>query len=252
MRPFAAVLCRDLATLETLNTALRELGIRMVTCLSRDEALELVLAGRCSTLIVDFDLAGAEEVVHTASLLPKVQKPVLLAVASGAWPGTGEAFHSGARRILYRPLDAQQVKDALRSSRKAMRKTQRRARRYQMNALVYLEFNHRSLPAISIDISEHGLAVQAPEPVPISSDLAFRCVLPATNFTFEGRAEVIWASDHGRAGMFFSQLSSAARIHLKRWLSRRHAHRTAKTMAHALLPSGDDHVSFADAREQAD
>jgi PilZ domain len=225
-----------------LNAALCELGIRIISCPSRQEALELVVAGRCSTLIVDFDLPRAEEVVRMAALLPPAQKPALLAVASRTWPGTGEAFHSGASRILYRPLDAQQVKDALKSGRKG-RKTQRKSARYQMKALVYLEFGDRTLPAISLDISEHGLAVQAAEPVPISSDLAFRCVLPATSFTFEGRAEVIWASDHGRAGLFFSKLSPAAHKQLRRWLS--HHHAKNGTAAHTLLPSDDAHVSFA-------
>jgi ActR/RegA family two-component response regulator len=244
MRSSAAVLCRDPASLEMLNSALREMGLRMVACPSRQEALELVVGGRCSTLIVDFDLPGAEEVIRMAALLPKRQKPALLAVASRAWPGTGEAFHSGASRILYRPLDAEQVKGALRSGRRPSRKTLRRATRYQMKALVYLEVEKRTLPAISIDISEHGMAVQAAEPVPITSNLTFRCVLPGTNATLEGHAEVIWASDHGRAGMFFSQLSPEALKRLRHWLSRR-AHSDHKKHAHALLPTGEDHVCFA-------
>jgi CheY-like chemotaxis protein len=248
MRSSAAVLCHDQASLETLSSTLRELGIRTVNCPSRQEALELVLAGRCSTLIVDFDLPGAEEVIRMAALLPPAQKPALLAVASRAWPGTGEAFHSGASRILYRPLDAQQVKDAFRSGRRT-KKTRRKAARYQMKALVYLEFERRSLPAISIDISETGMALQAVETVPITSDLAFRCLLPGTNFSLEGHAEVIWASDHGRAGMFFSQLSPASLKHLKQWLSRRRAHSHGKKGAHALLPPEDDHVCFASAGE---
>jgi len=252
MRSSAAVLCSDPSSLETLNGTLRELGIRMVNCPTRQMALELVLAGRCSTLIVDFAMPGAEEVVRTAALLPKVQKPALLAVASGDWPETGEAFHSGANRILYRPLDARQVKNAVKSGRKASSKTHRKSARYQMKALVYLDCDKHTLPAISMDISEHGLAVQAAEPVPLSHDLGFRCVLPGTSFTFSGRAEVIWASDHGRAGMFFSQLSPDARTHLKRWIGRHRPHGKHKDAAHALLPPEDDHVSFAGTAEQAD
>jgi len=247
MRTSAAVLCRDHASLEKLNSTLCELGMRMVACPSRQEALELVLAGRCSTLIVDFDLPGAEEVVRMAALLPPAQKPALLAVASSGWPGTGEAFHSGASRILYRPLDAQQVKEAVKLGRRA-RRTRRKCARHQMKALVYLEFDKGTLPAISIDISEHGLAVQAAEPVPITSDLAFRCVLPGSRLTLEGRAEVIWASDQGRAGMFFSQLSPASVKHLNHWLSHP-SHRREKS-AHSLLPPEDAHVSFAAASSE--
>lgn len=243
MRTSAAVVCRDTVSLETLTSALGELGIRTVACLSRQDALELVLAGRCSILIVDFDLQGAEEVIRMAALLPPAQRPALLAVASDAWPGTGEAFHSGASRILYRPLDAQQIKDALKSGRRHPKKI-RKSARHRMKTLVFLECEKRSLPAISINISEHGMAVQAAEPVPISSDLAFRCVLPGTSHSLEGHAEVIWASDHGRAGMFFSQLSPASQKHLKRWLSR-HAHGKHGDAAHALLPPENDHVCFA-------
>src|ERR1700691_815265 len=118
MSQSAAVLCEDKRSLQTLGFTLQELGIELVSCLSGQEALELVMSGRCSTLIVDFDLPGAEEVIRMAALLPPSQKPALLAVASRAWPGTGQAFQSGAGRILYRPIDAEQLKDALKSTNK--------------------------------------------------------------------------------------------------------------------------------------
>ena len=89
MRQSAAVLCHDKRSLQTLKATLEELGIELVNCRSGQEALELVMTGRCSTLIVDFDLPGAEEVIRMAALLPPAQKPALLAVASRAWPGTG-------------------------------------------------------------------------------------------------------------------------------------------------------------------
>lgn len=243
MRHSAAVLCCDQRALEALDAVLAEVGIRPVKCASGEEALELVVAGRCSTLIVDFDLPGAEEVVHMASLLPPRQKPALLAVAGHAWPGTGEAFHSGASSILYRPLDAKQIKNALKVGRRGLR-PQRRSARYDMKTLVHLEFADRAIPAISIDIGEHGLAVQAAEPVPITSDLVFRCLLPGTHFTLQGHAEVIWASDQCRAGMFFSELTFDARKHLRHWLSLRRAHSREKH-AHPMLPPEDAHVSFA-------
>ncbi len=115
----AAVLCHDKRSLQTLKTTLEELDIELVNCPSGQEALELVMTGHCSTLIVDFDLPGAEEVIRMASLLPPSQKPTLLAVASRAWPGTGQAFQSGASRILYRPLEPEQIKEALKTEKKS-------------------------------------------------------------------------------------------------------------------------------------
>src|SRR5579859_2466558 len=246
MRQSAAVLCRDKSSLETLKATLGDLGIELVACPSGQEALESVMVGRCSTLIVDFDLPGAEEVIRMAALLPPAQKPALLAVASRAWPGTGEAFQSGASRILYRPLETEVVKDALKNGTKHSKKHQRKSARFEMKTLVYLELESGTLSGISIDIGEHGLALQATEPVPMNSNVAFRCVLPGTGFTLQGHADVIWASDKGRAGLFFSKLSAAARKHLKDWLNKRNAKsRERHDDVRDLLPPEDAHVSFA-------
>ena len=253
MRQSAAVICRDRLSLQTLQSALHELGIEPVVCPCNEEALELVLAGRCSTLIVDFDLRGADEVVRMAAMLPPVQKPVLFAVASRAWPGTGQAFQSGVSRILYRPLDPELVKDAVKAGGKGAKRGRRKSTRYEMKTLVHLDVESTRLAAVTIDISEHGLALQATEPVPISSHLPFRCVLPGTDFTLQGYADVIWASDQGRAGLFFSKLAPAAHKHLRHWLQKRsHARREGKAhdrkkdrdSVRYLLPPDDAHVSF--------
>ena len=247
MRQAAAVLCHDKGSLQTLETALQDLGIEPVSCLSGQEALESVMDGRCSTLIVDFDLPGAEEVIRMAALLPAGQKPALLAVASRVWPGTGQAFQSGASRILYRPLEKGSLKDALKAERKTRKANRRKSTRYEVKTLVYLELESGTVSGVSIDIGEHGLALQATEPVPVSSNLAFRCVLPGTDFTLHGYVDVMWASDQGRAGLFFSKLTPAARKHLKRWLSKRSAHckEKDKSSVHDLMPPEDAHVSFS-------
>src|SRR3954470_23470227 len=158
MRQSAAVLCRDKTSLLALGSTLEHLGIDLVSCPSQQKALELVMTGRCTTLIVDFDLPGAEEVIRMAALLPPAQKPALLAVASRAWPGTGQAFQSGASRILYRPLERELVKEALKAGKKAARANRRKSTRYEVKTLVYLELEHGTLAGVSIDIGEHGLA----------------------------------------------------------------------------------------------
>ena len=248
MRQSAAVLCTDYRSLQTLETSLEQLGMNLVSCRSEKEALEFVMNGRCSTLIVDFDLAGAEGVIRMAALLPPAQKPALLAVASRAWPGTGQAFQSGASRILYRPLEADLVKDAVKSGRKAAKSNRRKSARYGVNTLVYLELESGTLAGISIDIGEHGLALQATEPVPMHANLPFRCVLPGTSVTLHGYADVIWASDQGRAGLFFSALTPPARKHLKQWLRKRRDH--SKQALRDLLPPPDARVAFATEEEQ--
>src|SRR5580765_5236129 len=139
MRKSAAVLCHDKKSLETLSETLGHLNFELRSCRSNQEALELVMSGECSIVIVDFDLPGAEEAIRMAALLPEEQKPTLLAVASRAWPGTGQAFQSGASRILYRPLQPDLVKDALKAGQKTVRTNRRKSARYEAKTLVYLE-----------------------------------------------------------------------------------------------------------------
>jgi predicted secreted Zn-dependent protease len=81
----------------------------------------------------------------------------------------------------------------------------------------------------------------------MASNLAFRCVLPGTNVTLQGHADVIWASDQGRAGLFFSKLSATARKHLKQWLHKRSAYNKDKSdhTLSDLMPHEDAHVEFA-------
>jgi CheY-like chemotaxis protein len=242
MRQSAAVLCHDHRSLETLGSTLEELGMGLTNCHSQRQALESVMNGQCSTLIVDFDLPGAEELIRMAALLPEPQKPALLAVASRAWPGTGQVFQSGASRILYKPLDTELARESLKAARKSIKRNRRRSTRYEMKTLVYLELESGTLSGVSIDIGEHGLALQATGPVPMSSNLPFRCLLPGTRITLHGHADVTWASDQGRAGLFFSKLAPAARKRLKSWLIRRGKD---KATVRDLLPPSGDHVSFA-------
>jgi FixJ family two-component response regulator len=238
MRRSAAVLSHDASSVRTLKIALEELGIERISCSTKQQALELVLAGACTTLIADFDLPEARDVVKMAAFLEPPQKPEVFAIGSRAWPGTGEAFQSGAGRILYKPLDLEQVREALEDSGKLLKSNRRQSPRHEMRkTVVYLELETGTVPGIGIDISEHGFAVQATEPVPMHSSLAFRCVLPGTNYKLHGHADVIWASDQGRAGLFFSRLSPAARKQLKHWL-RGKSH--GEDSVRALLPPVDE------------
>jgi CheY-like chemotaxis protein len=251
MRQSAAVLCHDDRSLRTLEGTLQELGITLMNCPSERHALESIMTGNCSTLIVDFDLPGARELMRMADLLPATQKPNLLAVSSRAWPGTGEAFQSGAGRILYKPLDPELAKESLKPAKKSGKANHRRSARYEVKTLVYLELENGTIPALTIDIGEHGLAVQATDPLPMSSNLSFRCLLPGTNVTLHGHADVIWASDQGRAGLFFSKLAPAARKHLKNWLHKRSKGQKDTGAVRNLLPPTDAHVCFAACEDES-
>lgn len=239
----AAVLCQDTASLRTLETVLAQMEIDSVICHSQQEAMDQILTGQCAALVVDFDLPNAVEVAKLASLLESSQRPALLAM-TGAWPGSGQAFQSGANRILYRPLDPSQIKDAFEVANKAAKRDGRNATRYQITSVVWLELETGTLPAVAMNLSEHGMAIRTTERLRLRSNVRFRCTLPGSN-QLHGHADVIWSDDEGRAGMFFSRLSLPTQKHLKDWL------RHQAKMTQGMTRGKNDRDKFARLRKTA-
>jgi CheY-like chemotaxis protein len=219
MKLNALLMCRDHESLTMLADALQELAIDQEACVSEPHTMELLALGHYSALLVDFDLPGAAQVVHMARLAPAQRRPVVFAVISEL-TDVGSTFQAGANFVLYKPLVRDRVLRSLRAGRAFMQSDRRRSSRQKAESLVYLRFGDVCpVPALVLDISEDGLAVQASEPLP-AAELPLRFILPGTTYMIEGSGEVTWADDTGRAGIFFSELTPAARRQLKAWLSK--------------------------------
>jgi CheY-like chemotaxis protein len=219
MHRSAAVLCQDAASLQILRTVLAQMEIDPVACHSQQETMDQILNKQCAALVVDFDSPGAAEIAKLASLLEPSQRPAVMAMA-GAWPGSGQAFQSGANRILYKPLDPLQVRDAFEIACKAAKRDARNAPRYRITSVVWLDLETGTLPAVAVNISEHGMAIRTTERLRLQGNVSFRCALPGRE-QLHGYADVIWSDAAGCAGMFFSRLSLSAQKHLKDWLRQR-------------------------------
>ncbi len=220
MKLNALLMCREHECLSMLADALEALAIDQEACVSAPNAMELLALGHYSALLVDFDLPGAAQVVHMARLAPTQRRPVVFAIIN-ALTDVGSTFQAGANFVLYKPLLREQVLRSLRAGRAFMQPDRRQSSRQKVDSLVYLRFGDVCpVPALVLDISEDGLAVQASEPLP-AAELPLRFILPGTTFMIEGSGEVTWADDSGRAGIFFSELTATGRRQLKTWLAKR-------------------------------
>ena len=220
MKLNALLMCREHESLSMLADALETLAIDQEACVSAPKAMELLALGYYSALLVDFHLPGAAQVVHMARLAPAQRRPVVFAIIN-ALIDVGSTFQAGANFVLYKPLVREQVLRSLRAGRVFMQPDRRQSPRQKTDSLVYLRFGDVCpVPALVLDISEDGLAVQASEPLP-AAELPLRFILPGTTYMIEGSGEVTWADDSGRAGIFFSELTPTARRQLKAWLAKR-------------------------------
>jgi CheY-like chemotaxis protein len=247
MQPSAAVLCQDPASVQTLKTVLAQMEIEPVMCGSQPEAMEQILSHRCTALVVDFDLPGAAEVAKLVALLEASQRPVVMAM-TGVWLGSGQAFQSGANRILYKPLDPSQIRDAFDSANKTSRREGRDAPRYKITSVVWLELETGTLPAVAANLSEHGMAIRTTEPVRLQSNVSFRCTLSG-GVQLHGHADVIWSDVEGHAGMLFSRMSLSAQKHLRDWLRQRAKMATGKMMSGKLASAKNDRGKISCSRK---
>jgi CheY-like chemotaxis protein len=243
MRLNALLLCRDQQSLRMLAAALDEFGIEYETCVSSSDTMELLAHGHYSALVLDFDVAGAQQVARLARLAPPQRRPVVFAMI-GARTGIANALQAGANFVLYKPLVFEQVTRSLRAGRGFMRPDRRRSPRQKLETLVYLQFGVAALPAIVLDVNEQGLALQAPEPLPAIERVPLRFVLPGTEYMVEATGEMIWADDEGRVGMLFAHLPPSAKKHLKEWLAKQSPKKkSARPVEHSEKPRTSLHVS---------
>lgn len=221
----ALLMCRDQQSVRVLAAAMKELEIEQEACGSAPQALELLAQRYYSALVVDFDLPTASQLVRLARMAPAQRRPVVFAMI-GARTDVGGTFQSGANFVLYKPLVVSQVLRSLRAGRGFMRADRRRAPRQKIETLVYLRFGDLcAVPAMVLNLSERGLAVEAAQPLP-AGRVPLRFILPGSAHLIEGEGEVIWSDEGGRAGILFNELSASSIKELKQWLAKRTAKKT--------------------------
>jgi ActR/RegA family two-component response regulator len=216
------LMCRNQPALRILANAFNGIGVGPEVCLSAPDTMEWLVKGHYSALVLDFDLPGASQVARMVRIISPDRRPVIFTMI-GAMTPVGGAFQAGANFVLYKPLAAEQVSRSLRAARGFLNSDRRRSPRHALQGLVHLQFSVGEIPAIMVDLSEQGLALQAPERLPKAQEVPLRFVLPGTAHGVEGTGQIIWSNDEGRAGMFFSRLTLASRKYLKDWLNQRGA-----------------------------
>jgi CheY-like chemotaxis protein len=213
------LMCRNQPSLRILATAFNGISIDPEVCLSAPDTMERLVEGHYSAIVLDFDVPGAVQVARMVRIVAPERRPVIFTMI-GAMTSVGGAFQAGANFVLYKPLEPEQVTRSLRAARGFMNPDKRRSPRHPVQALVHLKFNVGELPALMVDVSEQGLALQAPEPLLRAQEVPLRFVLPGTLHSVEATGQIIWSNEDGRAGMFFSRISPSSRKHLKDWLSK--------------------------------
>ena len=240
MKLNSLLISQDPAALSCLTGTLAKLEITADICGSCARAMEMLVKCPYSAVVLDFDEPGAAQVAQMVRLANSERPPLVIALITELGPVSG-AFQAGIKLVLHKPLKPQEVFQSLWDARQFMHRDRRRSPRNNVQALVQLQLAGATVPALLRDLSEQGLALQAPELLCQSQSVPLRFVLPGTAHTVHAIGEVIWADETGRAGMFFVRLTPSSHKHLRHWFAQHHAKR--KDAVHVLMPPGQSRRS---------
>ncbi len=69
-----------------------------------------------------------------------------------------------------------------------------------------------------LDISEHGIGIQASQPLTVNSTVSVGLDLPQTKSYIQTSGRVVWSDRFGKAGLCFPEMSRVSSHRLKEWL----------------------------------
>jgi len=212
----ALLVSRDAEAVSVLERVMRELGVESEVCAELQPAVERLAEGATSAVVVDYDVEHAPEILKLMRQ-NYAGSCVSLAMVKGL-ASIQAAYDMGANFVLIKPVSAAAASRSLGEATTLIERMTRRPARLPVPTLAYVNFEGGQDPAIILDLSAGGMAIQALQPVHADGPLRLHFDLPGSSDAMHLTAEIIWADSSGRAGLRFLDLSPADLQRLSDWL----------------------------------
>lgn len=216
----ALVLCSDDKIMRVLRRVLSDLEVDIETCTDADSAVRRLTRTRFEAVVVDcVDEGLAAKVLSSVRSAPCNKRAIAVAMIDGQ-KAVRSAFALGAHFVLYKPISFERARGSFRAARALMKCERRRNVRVPIELSVSLIVGADQQEITTVDISEGGMAVQAPRHLPKSRGVRIKFTLPGVNYVLNCAAEVAWKNPGSNTGVRFLELSREHRQQLKAWLAR--------------------------------
>jgi len=210
----------DEFSLETFRKVFDVYGIDLNPVGSVAEMDRLIPGRRFDLAVCDFDVPGISQL---AFLQPSAKW-------GGVVMGLGHAAQArnlAAKRvhvILHRPLHSGLVARSLRAvySTMARHRLINYRHKVELNLLAGTVIHHGMRQALKnatvCDLSQTGLCLRVPEPLPLGAHLSARLPLPGSEEVVAFNGKIVWSNGAGRTGIQFQGLSPLERAKLQQGL----------------------------------
>jgi CheY-like chemotaxis protein len=211
------VVSSDPIVLGQLRPLMNEFGMDMHSCHEHEKALTHLKREKFDTVIIDCDEdPNGLELLTNLRQNPAHQKTVAVGITSNVYE-MQQLFDSGATFVLSKPLPLEDARRILRISKGVITRVVRRFLRLEVGNMATATLGDDQ-ESIILNISQRGLAVQAPRPLKRGQMIYVTFLLPNTFHLVEGMAEVMWCDILGRCGLEFRALAPEMQEEMSRWV----------------------------------
>lgn len=211
------VICSDIAAYKTITRSLEKINPVVDYTSGIATAKAFIERRKIDGIFLDMELEGAMDLVKGLRQGGSNRYSVIFGCVR---PGedASRLLTGGVNFVLYKPLLATALQDALDSSSSLIAAERKRYLRYQLMVPVMIRLREEEQKAITANVSRGGMAVRCHHVYEPGSPIQFTFDVPGAEI--QGRGEVAWANTEGFMGIKFYLLGEQNKKALSTWLDK--------------------------------
>lgn len=214
------VICSDIAAYKTITRSLGKINPVVDYTSGVATAKAFIERRKIDGIFLDMQLEGALELVQSVRQGGSNRNAVVFACVRPDQDAS-PLLNAGINFVLYKPLLANAVLDALDSASSMIATERKRYLRYQLMVPVMIRLREEEQKAITANVSRGGMAVRCHHVYEPGSPIQFTFDVPGAEI--QGRGEVAWANTEGFMGIKFYLLGDQNKQALSSWLDKQGA-----------------------------
>jgi hypothetical protein len=203
---------------------LSELGMAVEHAPSISCGLDLIGSRHYDAIVLDYRAdQSSQDFLARLRQSAKNRASTLIAVVDSEFHAR-PVFGLGASFVLYRPLSPERTRISLRAARGLVRRERRRSPRSRVTSSANVAFpGALEMNAVLRDLSDGGIFIQVPSPLPRAGKVYFEFALPGQGQLVRLSGEVAWQAANGRTGIRFLDVPQVSRRLIQTWLQQNSA-----------------------------
>lgn len=217
----ALLVSEDDMLVRRMTSAVSEFGMQLCSVPQCGVALEKLRDDRYDAVMIDCDgVPGGVSVLESVRKSPNHLKSIVFAIVRDT-ASSVVANRVGANFVLSTPINWELTRRTFRVAQTLIHRERRYQLREKIRTTAFVSLDEREDFLVNVtDLSQGGLAIQAPFPLSINRFVRLRFCLPGSKDEILCRARVAWTRNNGHGGLEFLQMSARYQEMVTIWLAK--------------------------------